>query len=230
MATASGTGALVLFSGGQDSTVCLAHALDAYARVETVGFFYGQRHEVELACRQTVRREIAQAFPAWGKRLGPDHVIDMASFGAIGETSLTSDAEIVMLASGLPSTFVPGRNLVFLTFAVELFLEHLVDHLIPILAGLIAQFLTEFLCPARDRARVVLVESREHRGVGQGVGAGVLGFEHRHARDRAAHLGGTTARARQVGGIAEAKDQLLEAAVAVWANVFVDWHLSLAVN
>jgi 7-cyano-7-deazaguanine synthase len=120
MATTSDIGALVLFSGGQDSTVCLAHALDAYARVETVGFFYGQRHKVELECRQTLRREIAQAFPAWGKRLGPDHVIDIASFGAIGETSLTSDAEIVMLASGLPSTFVPGRNLVFFTYAAAL--------------------------------------------------------------------------------------------------------------
>ncbi len=120
MVTASDIGALVLFSGGQDSTVCLAQALDTYARVETVGFFYGQRHEVELECRKTVRREIAEAFPAWGKRLGPDHVIDIASFGAIGETSLTSDAEIVMLASGLPSTFVPGRNLVFFTYAAAL--------------------------------------------------------------------------------------------------------------
>ena len=113
-------GALVLFSGGQDSTVCLAHALADYARVETVGFFYGQRHEVELQCRQTLRREIAASFPAWGKRLGPDHVIDISSFGAIGETSLTSGAEIVMLASGLPSTFVPGRNLVFFTYAAAL--------------------------------------------------------------------------------------------------------------
>lgn len=120
MATASESGALVLFSGGQDSTVCLAHALDAYARVETVGFYYGQRHEIELQCRQTLRREIAERFPTWGERLGPDHVLDIASFGAIGETSLTSDAEIVMLASGLPSTFVPGRNLVFFTYAAAL--------------------------------------------------------------------------------------------------------------
>jgi 7-cyano-7-deazaguanine synthase len=114
------TGALVLFSGGQDSTVCLAYALDAYARVESIGFDYGQRHGVELECRARVRAEMARRFPAWASRLGPDHVIDIGSFGAIGETALTSDAEIVMLDSGLPSTFVPGRNLVFFTYAAAL--------------------------------------------------------------------------------------------------------------
>jgi 7-cyano-7-deazaguanine synthase len=114
------SGALVLFSGGQDSTVCLAYALDRFTRVETVGFDYGQRHAVELACRQRVRAEIARAFPAWGARLGPDHVLDIASFGAIGDTALTSGAEIQMTASGLPSTFVPGRNLVFFTYAAAL--------------------------------------------------------------------------------------------------------------
>jgi 7-cyano-7-deazaguanine synthase len=113
-------GALVLFSGGQDSTVCLAHALDRYARVETVGFDYGQRHGIELECRARVWSEIARRFPEWAARLGPDHVLDIASFGAIGETSLTSAAEITMLASGLPSTFVPGRNLVFFTYAAAL--------------------------------------------------------------------------------------------------------------
>ena len=113
-------GALVLFSGGQDSTVCLAFALARYAHVETVGFDYGQRHGVELKCRQIVREEIAARFPAWRPRLGPDHVLDIASFGAIGDTALTSDAEITMLASGLPSTFVPGRNLVFFTYAAAL--------------------------------------------------------------------------------------------------------------
>ena len=120
MAMKSDGGALVLFSGGQDSTVCLAYALDAFPRVETVGFDYGQRHAVELECRQRVRAEIAGAFPAWGARLGPDHVLDIASFGAIGDTALTSGAEIQMLASGLPSTFVPGRNLVFFTYASAL--------------------------------------------------------------------------------------------------------------
>jgi 7-cyano-7-deazaguanine synthase len=113
-------GALVLFSGGQDSTICLAYALERYARIETVGFDYGQRHGVELQCRERVRNEMARRFPVWGKRLGPDHVIDVASFGAISDTALTSDAEIVMLASGLPSTFVPGRNLVFFTYAAAL--------------------------------------------------------------------------------------------------------------
>jgi 7-cyano-7-deazaguanine synthase len=113
-------GALVLFSGGQDSTVCLAHALAAYTRVETIGFDYGQRHGAELECRARVRAEIARRFPAWASRLGPDQVIDIGSFGAIGETALTSDAEIVMLDSGLPSTFVPGRNLVFFLYAAAL--------------------------------------------------------------------------------------------------------------
>jgi 7-cyano-7-deazaguanine synthase len=112
--------ALVLFSGGQDSTVCLAYALDRYGRVETVGFDYGQQHSVEMQCRQTVRREIARAFPTWGARLGSDHVLDIASFGGIADTALTSEAEIEMLSSGLPSTFVPGRNLVFFTYAAAL--------------------------------------------------------------------------------------------------------------
>ena len=113
-------GALVLFSGGQDSTVCLAFALDRYARVETVGFDYGQRHGIELECRAQVRAEIAARFPDWAARLGPDHMLDISSFGAIGDTALTSQAEIEMTASGLPSTFVPGRNLVFFTYAAAL--------------------------------------------------------------------------------------------------------------
>ena len=112
--------ALVLFSGGQDSTVCLGWALARYARVETAGFDYGQRHSIELECRQRVRAEIAARFPEWAARLGPDHMLDIASFGAIGETALTSEAKIEMTASGLPSTFVPGRNLVFFTYAAAL--------------------------------------------------------------------------------------------------------------
>jgi 7-cyano-7-deazaguanine synthase len=116
----SPTPALVLFSGGQDSTVCLGYALDRYARVETIGFDYGQRHAIELECRKRVRAEMARRFPAWGERLGPDHMVDITSFGAIGDTALTSDAEIVMLQSGLPSTFVPGRNLVFFVYAAAL--------------------------------------------------------------------------------------------------------------
>jgi 7-cyano-7-deazaguanine synthase len=113
-------GALVLFSGGQDSSVCLAYALNRYPRVETVGFDYGQRHGVELECRARVREEVALRFPAWGKRLGPDHMLDVSSFGAISDTALTRDAEITMLAFGLPSTFVPGRNLLFFVYAAAL--------------------------------------------------------------------------------------------------------------
>jgi 7-cyano-7-deazaguanine synthase len=111
------TKAIVLFSGGQDSTICLAHALDSYEHVETIGFNYGQRHSVELACRQDVRREIVAAFSAWGARLGEDHTIDAGVIAALGETAMTADVEITMTAAGLPSTFVPGRNLMFLTLA-----------------------------------------------------------------------------------------------------------------
>jgi len=113
-------GALVLFSGGQDSTICLGHALERYARTETVGFNYGQRHLVELECRTRVLAALRERFPTWGARLGADHMIDLSSFGAIGETALTSEAEIVMTESGLPSTFVPGRNLAFFVHAAAL--------------------------------------------------------------------------------------------------------------
>ncbi|MHA1517657.1 MAG: 7-cyano-7-deazaguanine synthase QueC [Alphaproteobacteria bacterium] len=112
--------ALVLHSGGQDSTVCLALALERFGYVETVGFHYGQRHGVELKCRDRVREAIRRQFPAWAERLGPDHMLDISSFGAIGDTALTSDAEIVMLDSGLPSSFVPGRNLAFFVYAAAL--------------------------------------------------------------------------------------------------------------
>ena len=108
-------GALVLFSGGQDSTACLAWALDRYATVETVGFAYGQRHAVELECRGPIRDALAAR---WGDKLGPDHLLDIGpSLASLGDTALTSDAEIAMGAEGLPTTFVPGRNLLFLTYA-----------------------------------------------------------------------------------------------------------------
>ncbi|MBC8048832.1 MAG: 7-cyano-7-deazaguanine synthase QueC [Chitinophagales bacterium] len=112
--------ALVLFSGGQDSTVCLSWALSRYARVETVGFSYGQRHSIELTCRAEILRRLPFEFPIWAERLGPDHVIDIAALGAISETALTRDAEITFGANGLPTTFVPGRNILFLTFAAAL--------------------------------------------------------------------------------------------------------------
>jgi 7-cyano-7-deazaguanine synthase len=112
--------ALVLFSGGQDSTACLAWALERYALVETVGFDYGQRHAAELEARQTVRARMADAFPAWAARLGEDHVLDLRSFGAVACSALTADRAIEMTERGLPSTFVPGRNLAFFIYAAAL--------------------------------------------------------------------------------------------------------------
>lgn len=112
--------ALVLFSGGQDSTTCLAHALTHYERVETVGFDYGQRHHVELQQRQIVLRALRARFPGWCQRLGEDHLIDMAVLGQLSESALTRDMAIELARDGLPNSFVPGRNLVFLTFAAAL--------------------------------------------------------------------------------------------------------------
>ena len=112
--------ALVLFSGGQDSTTCLAWALDRFSHVETVGFDYGQRHRIELDCRGQVRERLAAAFPAWSARLGADHLLPIEVLGRISDTALTRDAEIALQADGLPNTFVPGRNLLFLTLAAAL--------------------------------------------------------------------------------------------------------------
>jgi len=111
------TTALVLFSGGQDSTTCLAHALGKYQRVETVGFDYGQRHRIELQARLEVLAALRAQFPQWAARLGDDHVLDLAVLGQVSETSLTRDMEFSMEQSGLPNTFVPGRNLLFMTLA-----------------------------------------------------------------------------------------------------------------
>jgi 7-cyano-7-deazaguanine synthase len=110
----------VLFSGGQDSSTCLAWALERYARVETVGFDYGQRHGIELVSRMTVRDALIARFPAWAARLGPDHMLDLKGFGAVAESALTADRAIEMTARGLPSTFVPGRNLAFFVYAAAL--------------------------------------------------------------------------------------------------------------
>ena len=112
--------ALVLFSGGQDSTVCLAWALERFALVETVGFDYGQRHGVELEARERVRASLIERFPRWAARLGPDHKLDLTGFGAVAESALTADRTIEMTERGLPSTFVPGRNLVFFVYAAAL--------------------------------------------------------------------------------------------------------------
>ena len=111
----SPSSALVLFSGGQDSTTCLAWALDRFERVETIGFDYGQRHRVELDCRQAIRSGLSALNPDWAGRLGADHMLDATVLKSLGETAMTHDVSIEMTEAGLPSTFVPGRNLLFLT-------------------------------------------------------------------------------------------------------------------
>jgi 7-cyano-7-deazaguanine synthase len=109
--------ALVLFSGGQDSATCLAWALARYAHVETIGFDYGQRHAIELAVRLPLREKIRALSPDWDAKLGDDHLLDLALLGRISDTALTRDVEIAMQENGLPNTFVPGRNLMFMTVA-----------------------------------------------------------------------------------------------------------------
>ena len=113
-------GALVLFSGGQDSTTCLAWALDRFDQVETLGFEYGQRHRIELDCRGRLRQGLVALNPTWSGKLGEDHTVNLAALGEISATALTRDIAIEMADGGLPNTFVPGRNLVFLTFAAAL--------------------------------------------------------------------------------------------------------------
>ncbi|MEY4911987.1 MAG: hypothetical protein RL761_1650 [Pseudomonadota bacterium] len=114
------TSALVLFSGGQDSTTCLALALSKYERVETIAFDYRQRHSVELDARLRVLEQIKPQFPQWAHKLGEDHLLDLGVLGQVSETSLTRDVAFKMESSGLPNTFVPGRNLLFLTLAAAL--------------------------------------------------------------------------------------------------------------
>ncbi|MDH4386276.1 MAG: 7-cyano-7-deazaguanine synthase QueC [Caulobacter sp.] len=124
------TGALVLFSGGQDSAVCLVWALERFSRVETIGFDYGQRHRVELEVRLAFRERLAGAYPLAADRLGQDHLLDLGVLGAISDTALTDDRAIEMSASGLPNTFVPGRNLLFLTFAAAVAYRRGLKHLV----------------------------------------------------------------------------------------------------
>jgi 7-cyano-7-deazaguanine synthase len=118
--TLSTDAALVLFSGGQDSTTCLAWALQRFARVETLGFDYGQRHAIELTVRPNILQTIRTLDSSWATRLGEDHLLDLSVLGEVSETALTRDSEITMQADGLPNTFVPGRNLLFLTLAAAL--------------------------------------------------------------------------------------------------------------
>jgi len=124
------TGALVVFSGGQDSTTCLAWALARFERVETIGFDYGQRHAIELECRQSVLAHLRQHYPDWSSRLGQDTLLSLDVFQQLGETALTHDVEIAMTATGLPSTFVPGRNLVFLTLAAAQAYRRSLKHIV----------------------------------------------------------------------------------------------------
>ncbi|MEB2621370.1 7-cyano-7-deazaguanine synthase QueC [Pseudomonas sp. YuFO8] len=114
------TKALVLFSGGQDSTTCLAWALERYEHVETIGFDYGQRHRIELECRLNILQEVRNRFPNWAQRLGEDHVLDLKLLGQISDTAMTAEKTIEFEKNGLPNTFVPGRNLLFLTFAATI--------------------------------------------------------------------------------------------------------------
>lgn len=126
----TGNRALVLFSGGQDSATCLAWALDRFGTVETVGFDYGQRHRVELECRNHFRARVTELKPKWAGRLGPDHMLDLSVLGQVNETALTRDAEIALRADGLPNTFVPGRNLLFFTLAAALAARRELRHLV----------------------------------------------------------------------------------------------------
>lgn len=123
------SGALVLFSGGQDSATCLAWALDRYDRVETIGFDYGQRHRAELTMRQKVMERL-KAFSQWAEKLSEDRVLDLRILGEISETALTQEMEIRTTASGLPNTFVPGRNLLFLTFAATVAYRRGLKHIV----------------------------------------------------------------------------------------------------
>ena len=122
--------ALVLFSGGQDSTVCLVWALERFSRVETIGFDYGQRHAVELSVRPKIRERIAALDAGWAGRLGEDHLVRIEALAAISETALTRDTAIAIADSGLPTTFVPGRNLIFFAFAGALAYRRGVKHLV----------------------------------------------------------------------------------------------------
>ena len=122
--------ALVLFSGGQDSTTCLAWALERFENVETVGFDYGQRHLVELECRDPILSEIKSQNSHWDEALGDDHVLDLGVLGEISDTSLTKSMEIQISEQGLPNTFVPGRNILFLTLAAAVAYRRGIKHIV----------------------------------------------------------------------------------------------------
>ena len=129
-AVAEPEGALVLFSGGQDSGTCLAWALERWERVETLGFDYGQRHRVELDCRAAVRDRLPAVRPGWANRLGSDHTLRLDALAAVSDTALTTERAIALRADGLPNTFVPGRNLLFVTLAAALAQRRGLRHLV----------------------------------------------------------------------------------------------------
>lgn len=122
--------ALVLFSGGQDSTTALAWALERFDAVETIGFDYGQRHHVEMECRLAIREKLPALSSRYAERLGPDHLVDLKALGAISDTALTRETEIAFAETGLPTTFVPGRNLIFLTFAAAVAYRRDLKHIV----------------------------------------------------------------------------------------------------
>ena len=122
--------AMVVFSGGQDSTTCLVWALERYERVHTIGFAYGQRHSVEMHCRQGVREAIGALRPSWEQRIADDQVINIDLFKELGQSALTHDVAIEMDRNGLPTTFVPGRNLIFLTAAAAAAYRKGIRHLV----------------------------------------------------------------------------------------------------
>ena len=129
-APSSSETALVLFSGGQDSTTCLAWALQRFARVEMLGFAYGQRHAIELECRERLLSGMTSLRPDWATKIGESHTLEIPTLAEISDTALTRDVEIKMGADGLPNTFVPGRNLVFLTFAAALAYRRGIRHIV----------------------------------------------------------------------------------------------------
>jgi 7-cyano-7-deazaguanine synthase len=122
--------ALILFSGGQDSATCLAWALARFDRVETVGYAYGQRHAIELECRAGLRDGLGAINAQWRDKLAVDHTIDIPTLGALSETALTREVAIAIGDHGLPNTFVPGRNLIFLTFAAALAYRRGIRHIV----------------------------------------------------------------------------------------------------
>ena len=132
MTRSAGT-ALVLFSGGQDSTTCLAWALERFSTVETVGFNYGQQHAGELDARPRILARLRDLYPDWRFVLAADHVLPLELLSAIGGTALIVGSESSGNPAdfrGLPATFVPGRNVLFLAAAAALAYRRGIAHLV----------------------------------------------------------------------------------------------------